>query len=173
MQNINKILIAECSKVHGLQGAFQLKELNPESQSLKKDLVLTLKNAKKEFEVKIEFVRGMEKKRIIKFYNFNDRNGTEGLLPFQLLLEQKDLKPLPPGEYYPSELEGCEVKLKNGELIGIVKMIYTNGAQPNILIEKKNGEELDLPLLKSFVLEVDKIQKIIIIELPDYIEENE
>jgi 16S rRNA processing protein RimM len=167
----NKILVAECSKVHGLQGAFQLKELGAAALSLKKDLLIILKNSKKEIEAKVEFVRGMDKKRIIKFYEINDRNEAEVILPFEVYLKSSDdLKPLSQGEYYPFELEGCEAFLENDELVGVVKMFYNSGAQNILLIEKKDGEELDLPLINSFVLKVDKKQKKMVIKLPDYID---
>ncbi len=172
MQKDHHLKVAECRHVHGIAGSFVLKLLGKEGLSLKKGIEVLIVTSNERVVKEIEEVRGADKK-LIKFVDISDRNSAEDLVPFTIYMDSKDLRPLKKGEYYHFEVVDLEAYSEDGQHIGKVKDLYDFGAQSNLLIIKKNGEELDIPLIENFVMSIDKVAKKMVLRLPIYIEENE
>jgi len=71
------------------------------------------------------------------------------------------------GHYYLTDLVGLEVVNEQGEALGIVKRLFTNGAQDVMEISgvgKEAGKERLLPWVPTVVKEVDLAERRIVVE---------
>jgi 16S rRNA processing protein RimM len=79
---------------------------------------------------------------------------------------------LPAGEYYQSDLVGCEVTERStGERIGRVRGWLQSGGPALLDIEGENGEEILIPFAGSICVEIDQAAGRIVVELPEGLKE--
>ncbi len=80
--------------------------------------------------------------------------------------------PLPPGEYYQSDLVGCEVRERpSGQRLGRVRGWRPGGGPGLLEVEGENGEEILIPFAGSMCVEIDPNAKRIVVELPEGLKE--
>ena len=76
--------------------------------------------------------------------------------------------PLPDGEYYQSDLIGCEVRDRHtGRLLGKVVDWQEFGGPPLVRVEDAEGGELLIPFAGSICTEIDPSRRRILVDLPE------
>jgi 16S rRNA processing protein RimM len=79
--------------------------------------------------------------------------------------------PLPEGEYYQSDLVGCEVvERATGERVGLVRGWNESGGTALLEVEGQGGEIL-IPFAGSICVEIDPLSRRIVVELPEGLKE--
>ena len=150
----------------GLNGELAAFLYKPTSNTLKKELCITLEKDGKSEEFKIENIKRLKRTIGIKLKEINDREASEHWKGATLLVERDDLEPLEGSEFYHFELEGSEVFDDTGEKIGIVNSVDGESAN-SILNIDSDGKEVLIPFVKAIVREVDIKKKRIIIKKID------
>lgn len=138
---------------HGLDGSFHV--TRPRGVLLK--LGGALRIGSKVFEI----VRraGTEDRPILRLLGVDDRAGIEALRGADLMVERADAPPLPDGEYWPEDLEGCAVVTAEGRELGVVERM-----RPLPSCEVLEVGDLLVPMVGDAVLSVDVIARRIVVD---------
>ena len=78
---------------------------------------------------------------------------------------------IPEGEYFQSDIVGCEVVAENGRLIGTVTGWQETGAAPLLEVRTSDDKELLVPFAKAICTAIDVQNQRIVVQLPDGLED--
>jgi 16S rRNA processing protein RimM len=108
-----------------------------------------------------EIVRraGTADRPILRLDGIDDRAAAEALRGEQLLVPRADAPPLPEGEYWAEDLEGCAVVTPDGRQLGHVQQLR---ALPSC--EVLEVGELLVPMVGDAVLEISLEQRRIVVD---------
>jgi 16S rRNA processing protein RimM len=105
---------------------------------------------------------------IFKFAGINSINDAEKLRGAEVRVPFEERVPLEEGEYFHSDLIGCEVRdLVSNRLIGKVTGWEEYGG-PSLL--EVDGGRLLIPFVKAICPEIDPVARVIRVQLPDGLE---
>ena len=110
---------------------------------------------------------------IFKFQGVNSISDAELLRGAELRIPVRERTQLPPGEYYHSDLTGCEVVDRvSGELLGCVTGWLDQGGAGLLRVEtSEHGRELLVPFARAICVDVDVDRKRIAVDLPEGLKE--
>lgn len=103
---------------------------------------------------------------VLKFVGCDDVDAAKEFVGCQFGVDEADRVELSDGEYYDFELEGCNVVAVNGAEIGTVRAVLKTGGT-EILEIKAGNKEVLVPLAESIVVEIDIVEKRIVIDPPE------
>jgi 16S rRNA processing protein RimM len=108
-----------------------------------------------------EIVRcaGTPERPIVRLEGVEDRAGAEALRNEELLVARADAPPLPEGEYWAEDLEGCAVVTPGGRELGHVEQLR---ALPSC--EVLEVGELLVPMVADAVLEISIEQRRVVVD---------
>jgi 16S rRNA processing protein RimM len=92
---------------------------------------------------------------VIQFEGISSIEQAETLRAAELRVPIASLPALPEGSYYHHELKGLDVRVESGAVIGKVTDLWETGATPVLVIHDGKGRETLLPMVDSFILEVN------------------
>ncbi len=102
----------------------------------------------------------------IKFEDFTTEEDAEAIMNCHLYLPLSALPKLEGNKFYYHEVEGFEVEDVRLGNIGTIQRINDSNAQPLFEIEK-DGIEILVPLIDDFIVNLDRINKKIILNTPE------
>lgn len=108
---------------------------------------------------------------IFKFKGVDSISAAERLAGADVAIPMEQRAEVPEGEYYQSDLVGCEVMDASGRLLGRVTGFQETGGTPLLEAVTADGKELLIPFAKSICTVIDLAQKRIQVNLPDGLEE--
>lgn len=103
---------------------------------------------------------------VLKFAGYDDMNRAEELRDSLVMIPRNQLVTLPEGSYYNFDLVDCDVRTASGESVGKVIEVQDYGAAP-LLVVVNDDREFLIPLASSICVEIDIMNKRIIVEPPD------
>lgn len=161
----DRLRVGVITSPHGVHG-----EVNvfPTTDDAKRflDLKKVYIDTKKELlERCIENVKFFKNMVILKFENMNDRNEMEKYRNCDLLIDREDAVPLGEDEYFICDLIGCDIILENGEKLGVLKDVITTAANDVYEVEKTDGVEILIPVIRDCILATDIEKKEIKVHL--------
>jgi 16S rRNA processing protein RimM len=119
----------------------------------------------KERTVEIESVWEHRNQPVFKFRGIDTMSGAEELQGYELRIPLEERAPVPEGEYFHSDLVGCEVVERNGGLLGTVTGWEDFGGTGLLVV--KGEKELMVPFAGRICVEIDVAAKRIVVELPE------
>ncbi|MDQ3723225.1 MAG: ribosome maturation factor RimM [Actinomycetota bacterium] len=142
---------------HGLDGSFHV--------TRPRGVLLKLGGAVRIGADVHEIVRraGTEERPILRLFGVHDRAGAEALREADLLVERAAAPPLPAGEYWPEDLEGCTVMTPEGRELGVVQ---TMRALPSC--EVLEVGDLLVPMVGDAVVSIDLDERRIVVH-PEFL----
>lgn len=159
-----RVRIGVVSGVHGLRGALRFKPDNPDSGSLSPGTPLWFERDGEIAGHKLlEVGQGGRGALRIVVAGVGSIEAAEALKGAVVSIDEADLPPLEPGEFYYFETIGCEVRTGDGEFLGLVEEIFGNGAH-DVLVVRDGGKELMLPVIDSVVLSIDLENRLITVD---------
>lgn len=87
---------------------------------------------------------------LIKFDGYDDRETARVLIGAELAIRREQLPPLPPGEYYWTDLQGLRVLTVDGQDLGVVQRVFATGAN-DVLVVQGDRERL-IPFIHGEVV---------------------
>lgn len=129
---------------HGLDGSFHVTRA--------RGVLLKLGGMLRIGSDRHEIVRrsGTEDRPILRLRGIENRAGAEALRGADLLVARADAPPLPSGEYWAEDLEGCTVLTQEGHELGIVARL-----RPLPSCEALEVGDLLVPMVSDAVLSID------------------
>ena len=159
----NLVSIGELIKPHGIKGELKILLFNEESQSLKNNQIVFLKNSKDDsFKYKIEKVIYSMKKNRIKFFEIDSIDSADKLRGYILSIPRSDFPELETEEYYLNDLIGYTLLDKTNNNYGCVDDIFHFPAN-DVLSVSLNDKEYLIPIIDDIILNIDHDSRLIII----------
>jgi len=142
---------------HGLDGSFHV--------TRPRGVLLRLGGAVRVGEAVFDVVRraGTEDRPILRLGGVDDRAGIEALRGEELLVERGAAPPLPEGEYWSEDLEGCAVLTPDGRELGVVAAMR---ALPSC--EVLEVGDLLVPMVGDAVVSIDVAERRIVVD-PEFL----
>jgi 16S rRNA processing protein RimM len=106
-------------------------------------------------EVRVRASRPNGGRMLVAFEGIADRNAAELLRGRTLVVPRSSLPDLPPGEFWPHQLEGCVVVTESGRTLGAITDIVANPAQDLWVTVDGSGAEVMVPAIREVVVDVD------------------
>lgn len=121
---------------------------------------------------RIQRCRPQGKYTLVVFDGVASRDTAESLVGLFVHVDELALAPLAEDEYYWHKLQGHAVVTDEGENVGIVTSLFSNGAH-DVLVVKDKGKEIFIPATKEFITGIDPIAKrVSVVLIPGLLEMN-
>lgn len=160
------VTVGRFGKPFGYKGEIKLISEIPEFRNFRTLRVQLPKLGYKKLEVEYFKPTGGHT-LIIKFVGIDSEELAEQLKGLELLVDAEELPPTQEGEFYFFELINAEVYDEHGSLIGKLEYIETTPAHEVFVIRTYEGRELMVPVVKEFVVNIDKDKGKIVVRLPN------
>ena len=160
------ICMAKIRTAHGVRGLVKLECFGEDPAALPDYNPLTDETGTVEFNI----VRLQPHKEywLTEIEGVADRTAAEDLRNIELFMPRSRLPQIEEeGAYYHLDLEGLSVQNTEGQLIGIVKSVQSNGAQDLLEIKPEAGKIFLIPFVDDFVPKVDIQTGMITIDPPE------
>jgi 16S rRNA processing protein RimM len=108
---------------------------------------------------------------IFKFKGVDTISDAERLAGFEVSIPIEQRAPVPHGEYYQTDLLGCDVFDPNGRRLGTMEAWQETGSVPLLVVRRPEGQELLIPFAKSICTKIDPEQRRIEVTLPEGLED--
>lgn len=145
-------------KPHGLDGSFYVTRPRPALLDAGRELIVG------ERRERIERRAGTDAHPILRFAGFHDRSAVEALRGADLLVPQDEAPELEEDEWWPEELQGCQVH-DGAQEVGIVRSLLSLPSCDVLEVDRDDGSELLVPLIQDAVRAVDVAARRIEIDL--------
>ena len=104
---------------------------------------------------------------IVKLDVVGDRTDAEAVQGHLLTVPEDSLQTLPPGSYYHFHVIDMVVYSEHGERLGKVTRILPSGERDVYVVTEGSGEEVLIPAVEDYVLEVDVPANKMTVRLPE------
>jgi 16S rRNA processing protein RimM len=133
---------------HGLDGSFHV--TRPRAPLLSAGAVLVVAGERREIDRRA----GTDERPIVRLAGCADRAAAEALRGEDLLVARTDAPELGEDEWWPEELQGCRVH-DAGRPVGVVRAVRALPSCEVLEVERDDGGELLVPLVRDAVRSVD------------------
>ncbi len=166
------LLVGEVRKPHGLRGEVKISPYSGDADTLLHYAKIILVDRAKRLSsvLAVEKARFQGKVAVLKLAGIDDRDSAAALYGTGVLVDKTDLPQLQDDEYYWYRLYNLPVSTEQGERLGTVASIFSNGAQ-DIMVVKNGPREFLIPIIDTIIKEETE-QGIIITPLPGLLEIN-
>ena len=172
-----RILIMEMLEIgkiintHGLRGDVKVTSWTDTPEDFENIKKAYVKKGGEEIFLNISYVKYQKNNLIIKFKEINSIEEAETFKNLVLKAEKSDLPPLPDGVYYIADLIGCTVvddkEVEKGKVIDV----FSAGAGNVYEVKTEDGKKLYLPANEGTIISTDIENKIIVMNIPDGLED--
>ena len=167
MPNKDYIVGGKILNTHGIKGWLIIRSYtHPVENIFEYDLSINSSDGFQ--ELRIDEYRILPKKVIIKIKSIDTINNTEPYINQEIFVSKQDLPVTDKNEYYWHQLIGREVFNENKKRIGLVKSIFPTKSNDVLVLEcpsdDKKNEEILIPFIKDYVLQVSDKEDIIIVK---------
>ncbi len=163
-----QVIIGKIVAPHGVRGDIRILPLTEKPEQFLKLNYLLLDNGQ---QLRIVNVRFHKKMILASAEEITSMNEAELLRGKNVSIFSEDLPPLEEGRFYVSDLLGLKVSLEDGKDLGRLKDIISTGNNDVYVIEVPGGKDILLPALKIYVKKIDLNEKLIVVSLPQWVDE--
>jgi len=158
------VVVGKVSRAHGLHGEVAVLVMSDNPDRFAPGSVVFLQDGT---ELRVRTVRGAIPRALIAFEGFEDRSAAERIRGKTLVVPESMLPPLPAGQYWPSQLEGCEVVTESGGSLGSIVDVISNPANDLWVTVDPNGVETLVPAVHDVIVDVDVgAKRVLVRDLP-------
>jgi len=162
------VVIGEITRAHGLHGEMRVTPLtdHPERFEALTECVLWDRVRDTREPCRITGARPQGAAVLLSLAGYDTVDAASALVGRLLAVPEAEALPLPPGQFYPWQLEGCRVVTDDGREVGRVTRIEHAGAQ-DLWVVSDGARERLIPAVAEIVLEVDVAGGRVVIRPPD------
>lgn len=108
---------------------------------------------------------------ILTLEDITSREDADTLRGQEVYIRESDALPLAEGEYYLHDLPGLRVQMVDGTELGVVKQVLETGANEVLVVERSEGGEALIPMIKDVIKDLNIAEGTVTIEpLPGLLE---
>jgi 16S rRNA processing protein RimM len=152
------LLIGRAGKPHGLGGEVKVYLSDPSQERLYPGLQVYIGQGLEIKPRRLSEVKVQARALVCRFQGIDNRNQAQELQGESLYLREKDLRPLPEGEYYGFQIIGSRVYNDRDDYLGIMEGIFSTAAHDVWVIRDGEKEKL-FPAVADCILSVDHSRK--------------
>lgn len=115
--------------------------------------------------VTVESYRPHKTGALVRFAGSEDRDGAEELRDALLEVDRSEVPAAPEGTYYWYQLLGCRCSVDGEDLGEVTDLVEDGGGL--LLVVSKDGRQVPIPFVQSFLKEVDVERGRIELDLPE------
>jgi len=157
------LIVGRMGKAHGVHGSILAEIMTDFPDRLKAGMEIGIGEGEQpDRQIELHGIRYHRRKWLLDFVDIRDRTEVEKLRGLYIFLPEQSLDELPEGYYYEHHLVGLQCRSPEGEDLGKVTGLDTEGAQTRILVRRGKREFL-VPWVPELVPEVRRDEGIIII----------
>ena len=162
------VVIGEIARPHGLHGEMRVmaRTDHPERFEGVTDCVLWDQARDTRERCRITRARRQGTAVLLSLAGYDTVEAASALVGRLVALPEAEALPLPPGQFYPWQLEGCRVVTDDGREVGRVTRIEHSAAQ-DLWVVSDGARERLIPAVAEIVLEVDVAAGRVVIRPPD------
>ncbi len=162
------VVIGEIARPHGLHGEMRVTSLadHPERFEGVTDCVLWDRARDTRERCRITRARRQGTAVLLSLAGYDTVEAASALVGRLVALPEAEALPLPPGQFYPWQLEGCRVVTDDGREVARVTRIEQSAAQ-DLWVVSDGARERLIPAVAEIVLEVDVAAGRVVIRPPD------
>lgn len=156
------IVVGAITKAHGLKGEVVVlnRSDNPDRWAPGTTVFLGAR------ELEITASRPHGTRILVSFKGVTDRTSAEGLRG-ELTVRRSQLPDLEEGQYWPHQLEGCEVVTDAGRDLGHITDVIPNPANDLWVAVDEAGTETLVPALEDVIVRVDlEARRVLVRDIP-------
>jgi 16S rRNA processing protein RimM len=154
------VVVGRVTRAHGLRGEVAVLPASDNPDRFSAGASVFLQDGD---ELRIRAVRSGGGRLLVVFEGVDDRAAAEALHDATLVVPRSMLPPLPEGEYWPHELEGCVVLTESGRELGRIADVVANPAHDLWVAVDDGGAETLLPAVHEVVVSVDVVGKRVVV----------
>lgn len=168
----DKIAVGIIGKTHGLDGELKLHSFTnvPEIIESLKEVVLFNESTKIFLIAKIIEIRFGNDAFLIKIQGIENVENAKKLSGSKVYIDKSQLPPISKDEYYFYEIVDSQILDENGNNLGKVDEILQTGSNDVLVINKNTENEILIPIIKDYVLSIDKANKKIVVRIPEWLD---
>ncbi len=149
-----KVAVGKFGRPHGVKGWIRVISFtDPEEQLLNYSDWMIQTNIALEL-IKLEESRAVHDAFLVKVKGYDDRDLVKTLTNKEILIDRDQLKELPEGEFYWTDLEGIKVVTTDGNDLGVIDHLFETGAN-DVIVSVKDGKRILIPYIDTVIIEVD------------------
>jgi len=146
------IAVGHVTKAHGIKGEVAVEVRSDEPSRFAEGATLFTESGS---SLEIERSQPHGGRMLVKFAGVEDRTGADALRGQVLVVPESWLPELGDGEYWPFQIEGCEVITESGRSLGSVSEVISNPANDLWVAVDGQGAETLVPAIHDVIVEVD------------------
>ncbi len=164
------VVIGKIVRTHGLMGNVRVQPLTNVLEVFDKSKQFFIMDESRDeiYTVQVEDIKRSGKTFLIKFYGVNNEETAKKIVGLKIVMKAEDLPKLSsPDEFYYYEVLNIDVFDQTGNFIGKVCDIISTGSN-EVLVVRSDDEELLLPMIRDYVVEFHKKDRLIV-RIPEWI----
>jgi 16S rRNA processing protein RimM len=154
------VVVGKIARAHGLHGEVSVLVFSDNPQRFEPGSDVFLEDGTR---LTIRSSRGQGSATLVAFDGFEDRSAAERVRGRTLVVPESMLPPLPEGEYWPHQLEGCEVITESGRHLGSIVDVIPNPANDLWVANDPSGVETLVPAIRDVIVNVDVAAKRVVV----------
>jgi 16S rRNA processing protein RimM len=155
------VVVGRVSGAHGVRGWLKIRSYTEPPDNIARYGMWILCRDGREWAVDVEEVRGQGSVVLAKLRSVDEREQAAELIGADVAVERSRLPRCAPGEYYWVDLEGCEVRTPQGEVLGPVDHLLATGSN-DVLVLSGDGERLIPFVMGNVIRSVDLEKRLIV-----------
>jgi 16S rRNA processing protein RimM len=157
---LTRVELGRIAGPHGLRGEVKVRLHWKESDAFSECKAVDVGSTLRRYA--IEWARPGTGGPILKLVGVDDRDSALALKGAELSVDQGELPPLAPGEYYLADLVGAVVIGPEG-LIGEILEVRAHPSVDCAVIKLPDGRQCELPLTEHWLSEVDVAERRVVL----------
>lgn len=163
------IVIGKIVAPHGVRGDVRIMPLTDKPEQFLDLEYLLLPDGKK---LTVKHARFHKNMVLVSTQEITSMNAAELLRDKEVSVFFEDLPQLEEGEFYVADLIGFKVVDTEGKLIGTFKDAENTGSNDYYIVAVPGEKDILIPALKRYVKEINLEEQRIVVEMPEWVDEN-
>ena len=162
------VVIGEVVRVHGLDGAVRVRAISDHPNRFASLEACVLWDPESDARVPVRIERASQEgdRVVLKLRGTDDVDAARHLVGRVLAVPERDAMPLPEGQFYPWQLEGCRVETEDGVVVGEVTGIERSPAH-DLWVVATGQRECLVPAVPEIVVDVSLADRRVVIRPPE------
>jgi 16S rRNA processing protein RimM len=154
------VVVGHVTRAHGIKGEVEVEVRSDNAERFAAGAVVHLASGR---PLGIVDARRHGARLLVVFDGVHDRTAAEALRGEVLVVPESWLPDLAEGEYWPFQLEGCEVVTRSGRSVGTIAEVIPNPANDLWVARDPGGGETLVPAIRDVIVEVDLVARRILV----------